>query len=130
MQSFADLVASRRAWLADVLTPWCLQAPLKDLKLAELEWGDIAGKVDAEKTLWYWAWSRFPDIVNADLQAIDEARRVSVTLADGRTFTGNPDSRKSRQGRLVLVGRDPANSRRSQEHGPFSIDEIVKITGA
>ena len=127
MQTFADLVASRKAWLADVLTPWCRSAPLKDLRLAELEWGDIAGKVDPEKTLWYWAWSRFPVLVNADLQSIDEARRVTVTLADGRTFIGNPDSRKSKQGRLLLVGRDPANPRQAEEHGPFSIDEIASV---
>jgi len=127
MQTFADLVVSRKAWLADVLTPWCVQAPLKDLKLAELEWGDIAGKVDPEKTLWYWAWSRFPALVNADLQSIDEARRVTVTLIDGRTVTGNPDSRKSKQGRLVLVGRNAGDSRRFEEYGPFSIDEIALV---
>ena len=127
MQTFADLVASRKAWLADVLTPWCRSAPLGDLRLAELEWGDIAGKVDPEKTLWYWAWSRFPALVNADLQSIDEARRVTVTLADGRTFIGNPDSRKSKQGRLILVGRDSANPRQGEEFGPFSIDEIATV---
>jgi hypothetical protein len=127
MHTFADLVSSRKAWLADVLIAWCVQAQLKDLRLAELEWGDIAGKVDPEKTLWYWAWSRFPELVNADMQSIDEARRVTVTLIDGSAFTGNPDSRKSKQGRLVLVGRDPANPRRSEEYGPFSIDEIARV---
>jgi len=127
MQTFADLVSSRKAWLADVLTPWCVQASLKDLRRAELEWGDIAGKVDPEKTLWYWAWSRFPDLVNADLQSIDEARRVTVTLRDGRTITGNPDSRESKQGQLILVGRDPSKPRRFEQHGPFSIDEIVSV---
>ena len=100
MQTFADLVASRKAWLADVLTPWCRQAALADLRRAELEWVDIAGKVDPEKTLWYWAWSRFPELVNADLMAIDEARRVTVVLRDGRRFTGYPDSRRSKQGQL------------------------------
>ena len=127
MQTFADLVASRKAWLADVLTPWCRQAALKDLKRAELEWVDIAGKVDPEKTLWYWAWSRFPDLVNADLMAIDEARKVSVTLHSSRTFTGFPDSRQSKQGQLVLVARDLDHPRRHEEHGPFSLDAIVAI---
>lgn len=127
MQTFSDLVASRKAWLADVLTPWCVQAALKDLRLAELEWGDIAGKVDPEKTLWYWAWSRFPELVNADLAAIDEARRVTVTLRDGRSLTGYPDARQSRQGQLVLVARDLAQPRRHEEHGPFSIDDIATI---
>jgi len=127
MQTFADLVASRKAWLAEVLAPWCRQAALKDLKRAELEWVDIAGKVDADKTLWYWAWSRFPDLVNADLASIDEARQIAVTLSDGRRFVGYPDSRQSKQGYLVLVGRDPDNPRRTETHGPFSVDEIATV---
>ncbi|MGE5195514.1 MAG: hypothetical protein ACM3U2_23725 [Deltaproteobacteria bacterium] len=130
MQTFADLVASRKAWLAEVLTLWCAQAALQDLRRAELEWVDIAGKVDPEKTLWYWAWSRFPDLVNADLMAIDEARKVTMTLRDGRSFTGFPDSRQSKQGQLVLVARDPADPRRHEEHGPFSLDEIAAIAPA
>src|SRR5262249_55922525 len=84
MQTFADLVASRKSWLTEVLAPWCALAGVKDLKRAELEWVDIAGKVDPEKTLWFWAWSRFPNLVNADLAAIDEARKVTVVLRDGR----------------------------------------------
>ena len=128
MHSFADLVSSRRAWLSDVLAPWCRQAALKDLRLAELEWGDIAGKVNPEKTLWYWAWSRFPDLVHAELVGIDETREVTVTLRDGRSIAGFPDARQSVQGQLVLVGRDPANPRRSAEHGPFSLDEIATIS--
>jgi hypothetical protein len=127
MHTFSDLVASRKTWLADILAPWCAHASLKDLRRAELEWVDIAGKVDSEKTLWYWAWSRFPALVNTDLVAIDEARRVTVTLCDGRAFTGFPDSRQSQGGQLVLVGRDPADGRRSEEWGPFSLDEIATI---
>lgn len=130
METFSDLVASRKAWLVDVLTPWCVQAALKDLRLAELEWGDIAGKVDPEKTLWYWAWSRFPELVNADLAAIDEARRVTVALRDGRSITGYPDARQSNLGQLVLVARDPDQPRRHEEHGPFSIDDIAQIVQA
>ncbi len=130
MQTFAELVASRKAWLAEVLAPWCARASLKDLKRAELEWVDIAGKVDPEKTLWYWAWSRFPDLVNAELVAIDEARKVTGTLRDGRSFTGFPDSRQSKQGQLVLVSRGPSRPGRHEEHGPFSIDEIASIVRA
>jgi len=127
MHTFADLVSSRKAWLADVLMPWCRQAGLKDLRLAELEWGDIAGKVDAQKTLWCWAWSRFPDLVHAELAGIDETRELNVTLRDGRSITGFPDARQSLQGELVLVGRDPLNPRQMEEHGPFSLDEIAAI---
>jgi hypothetical protein len=128
MRTFSDLVASRKTWLADVLAPWCALAGLKDLRRAELEWVDIAGKVDSDKTLWYWAWSRFPALVNADLLAIDEARRVTVTLHDGRAFTGFPDSRQSQKGELVVVGRDPGDRRRSEEYGPFSLDEIATVS--
>ena len=128
MQTFADLVSSRKAWLADVLAPWCRQAVVKDLRLAELEWIDIAGKVDPEKTLWYWAWSRFPDLVHAELVGIDETREVTITLRDGRSVAGFPDARQSAQGQLVLVGRDPHNPRRAEEHGPFSLDEIAAIS--
>ena len=130
MRTFPDLVASRKAWLADVLAPWCAHASVRDLRRAELEWVDIAGKVDADKTLWYWAWSRFPALVNADLLAIDEARRVTVTLHDGRAFTGFPDSRQSQKGELVLVGRVPVDSRRHEEYGPYSLDEIAAIVEA
>ena len=127
MHTFADLVSSRRAWLADVLAPWCRQAAVKDLRLAELEWGDIAGKVDPAKTLWYWAWSRFPDLVHGELVGIDETREVQVTLRDGRSVAGFPDARQSVQGQLVLVGRDQIDPHRSEEHGPFSLDEIAAI---
>src|SRR5262245_44574404 len=130
MQTFVDLVASRKAWLADMLEPWCRQAAREDLRRAELEWVDIAGKVDSDKTLWYWAWSRFPELVNADLIAIDEARRVTVVLRDGRRFTGFPDSRRSRQGDLVLVVRDAARPARSEACCPISIDEIATIERA
>lgn len=128
MTTFAELVASRKAWLADVLEPWCRAAAVRDLKLAELEWGDIAGRADPEKTLWFWAWSRFPAIVHDELAAIDETRLLVVTLRDGRRFEGYPDARQSRQGQLVLLGRDGANPRRTLEHGPFSLDEIEAVT--
>jgi hypothetical protein len=127
MHTFAELVSSRRAWLADVLAPWCRHATVKDLRLAELEWGDIAGKVDPAKTLWYWAWSRFPDLVHGEMVGIDETREVKVTLHDGRSVAGFPDARQSVQGQLVLVGRDRIDPRRSEEHGPFSLDEIAVI---
>ena|SRR5260221_12894514 len=127
MHTFAELVSSRKAWLADVLAPWCRQATVNDLRLAELEWVDIAGKVDPGKTLWYWAWSRFPELVHAELVGIDETREVLVTLRNGRVVAGFPDARQSVQGQLVLVGRDADNPRRTTGHGPFSLDEIASI---
>jgi hypothetical protein len=127
MHTFAELVSSRKTWLADVLAPWCRQAVRKDLLLAELEWVDIAGKVDPARTLWFWAWSRFPDLVHCELAGIDETREVTVRLRDGRSMTGFPDARQSVQGQLVLVGHDAYDYHRSFEHGPFSLDEIAAV---
>lgn len=127
MPTFADLVASRKAWIEHELKPWCASADVMQLKLAELEWIDIAGKVDAEATLWAWAWGRFPDLVNADLGRIDEAQQVTVVLKDGRRFTGYPDARQSRQGSLVLLCRSTDAPRRFQDEGPFRLDEIESI---
>ena len=94
---------------------------------AEELWPDIAGKVDPAKTLWCWAWSRFPGLVNDELQGIDETNPIAVTLRNGHSFTGYPDGRKSTQGQLVLLGRDPQNPRATAELGPFEIDEIVTV---
>ena len=127
MNTFAELVTSRKAWLTDVLSSWCQAASLKDLRLAELEWIDIAGKVDPDKTLWIWAWSRFPALVHSELAAIDETSPVTVSLKDGTQYTGYPDARQSQQGQLVLLGRDHDNPRRTTEYGPFAIDEIATI---
>lgn len=127
METFSELVASRKAWIAEELIPWCARAKLRDLKLAELEWGDIAGRVDPEKSLWFWAWGRFPALVNSELKGIDEARQVRVALRGGRQVTGFPDARESKQGQLVLLARDPGHPRRHQQHGPFSIDEIEAV---
>ena len=130
MSTFAELVASRKAWIERELEPWCRQAALKDLRLAAELWLDIAGKVDPEKTLWCWAWSRFPALVNADLQAIDESHAVTVTLKDGRALSGIPDGRQSREGRLVLLCRDRADPRRFVDEGPFTLDEIATVARA
>jgi hypothetical protein len=125
MSQFDDLVASRKAWLNDILQPWCRSASVKALRQAEVEWTDIAGKVPPEKTLWIWAWSRFPELVHETL-GIDESEEVEVLLPDGRFARGYPDARASLQGKLVLWGTD---SERPQPHecGPFSIDEIASV---
>lgn len=123
--TFADLAASRRGWIDDVLRPWCRQATRKDLRLAELEWTDIAGKVDAAKTLWAWAWSRFPDAVHDEL-GLDETTELTVTLTSGSAITGFVDARESTSGQLVLWARDPSTNA-LQSRGPYSIDEITSI---
>ena len=125
MATFDELVASRKAWLSEVLQPWCRSAPLASLRQAELEWNDIAGKVAPEKTLWPWAWSRFPDLVHESL-GIEETAEVEVTLRDGRTVRGFPDSRASQQGKLVLWGADEASGK-PRELGPFSIEQIAAV---
>lgn len=127
MKTFTELAASRRAWIDDILKPWCQTAHRKDLLLAEHEWTDIAGKVDPNKTLWYWAWSRFPDLVSHELMGIDETARIAVTLHDGRQFTGYPDARESLHGELVLLCRSAAPPHRSTLEGPFPLDQIASV---
>jgi hypothetical protein len=124
LTGFQTLASSRIAWLQEVLKPWCQQACRGDLLLAEHEWLDLAGKVDPAKTLWAWAWSRFPALIHEEL-GIDESCPVTVRLADGRKFAGYPDARNSRQGRLVLIGTAEAGG--LVELGPFVIDEISSI---
>ncbi len=124
MPSFADLVVSRKAWLAEVLQPWCRAASRKDLLLAEQEWTDIAGKVDPEATLWRWAWSRFPELVHESL-GIEETSEVLVTLKNGPEIRGYPDSRQSKRGMLVVL--TPAADSRFLDAGPFSLDDVMAV---
>lgn len=116
---FAELVSSRKAWIHGPLKAWCQLARRKDLLLAEQEWFDIAGKADAAKTLWAWAWSRFPNLVHADL-GLDETAEVVVTLRDGSAHRGYPDARQSSAGRLKLLGT-------AGESPLLSIDDIAAV---
>lgn len=123
MEKFDELVASRKLWIDEVLQPWCRQACRTDLMRAALDWGDIAGRVDENATLWSWAWSRFPALVHEDLAGVNETSPVQVTLKTGKSFSGFPDARESTNGQLVLIpiagGSEPM--------GPFSIDDIALI---
>ena len=125
MISFEELVTSRKSWLNEVLKPWCQQAGRADLIKAEPDWVDIAGKVDPNKTLWAWAWARFPDLVHESL-GIEETTEVEVSLKDGSNYQGFPDSRKSQRGQLFLFGYDSVAAK-SVEFGPFSIDDIESV---
>jgi hypothetical protein len=128
--TFADLVASRRAWIEETLRPWCVAAPLKELKRAELEWEDIAGKADPKATLWTWAWGRFPAIVHEGLAGVNETHAVRVTLKSGQQHTGYPDNRRSEAGRLVLLTSERIGAGRAAEIGPIAIDDIASIERA
>ena len=121
MSSFDILIASRKGWIEEVLRPWCRTAKLRDLKKADEEWLDIAGKVASEMTLWTWCWERFPILVHDGLTGVNETAPVQVTLDDGRTFSGYPDGRASQKGKLVLLTETEG------EQGPFSIDEIESV---
>jgi hypothetical protein len=127
VSSFADLISSRLEWIEQTLKPWCRGAARKDLQRAELEWEDIAGKVDPKATLWTWAWSRFPEIVHEGLAGVNETHAVRITLKDGQAHVGYPDNRKSEGGRLILLSAESAGPGRSAEIGPISIDDIVSI---
>jgi hypothetical protein len=124
-RTFDELAASRRDWIADVLRPWCEQAVRVDLLKAELDWPDIAGRVDAASTLWTWAWARFPALVHEGLSGVDETFAVRVTLRDGSSCVGFPEGRKSQRGQLVLVS--VAGEQAHEELGPFSIDDIAMV---
>lgn len=124
MTTFAELVVSRKAWIAEVLQPWCRAASRKDLLLAEQEWIDIAGKVDPEATLWRWAWSRFPELIHESL-GIEETTEVVVTLKNGTAIRGYPDSRQSLQGRLILLTMAPDGRR--VDSMPLFLDEVMTV---
>jgi len=125
--AFDELVASRREWIDDVLKPWCHRASLADLKRAELEWKDLAGRVDPQTTLWMWAWGRFPDLVHEQLPGVNETHEVRVTLKSGAEYVGYPDNRKSKAGWLVLTAMEGGSTRRMVERGPWPIDEIAAV---
>jgi hypothetical protein len=125
--AFDDLVARRREWIEQVLKPWCRSASLADLKRAELEWADLAGRIDPKATLWTWAWNRFPVLVHERLPGVDETHEVRVTLRNGAAHVGYPDNRKTEGGQLVLLSTASDANRRLTESGPLSIDEIAKV---
>ena len=125
MTTFEELVAARKDWINAVLRPWCQQARRADLLKAEPDWVDIAGKVDPEKTLWLWAWSRFPELVHESM-GIEETSEVKIGLRDGCVLHGFPDQRQSQRGQLIVWGQK-ATMARLCELGPFSIDDIVSV---
>jgi hypothetical protein len=130
MSDFDELVASRKEWIDNVLRPWCVKASLRDLKKADAEWADIAGRVDVEATLWTWAWSRFDDLVHEGLSGVSETYEVQVTFRDGSRRVGFPDARKSKRGQLVLVCQDGGAERQAgatHESGPHSIDNVADV---
>lgn len=124
-ENFEHLAAARRQWIETVLRPWCRKASASELRKAELEWLDIAGRVDAVATLWTWAWERFPDLVHPDLPGVDETHCVEVTFGDGSVCCGYPDARRSQRGMLVLLGEGSGGE--STPHGPFAIDQIRSV---
>ena len=127
-ETFEQLAASRRGWIEQVLRVWCQQASLKELRKAEQEWFDIAGRADANATLWTWAWERFPAIVHPDLPGVHETHLMDVHLHDGSKLSGYPDARQSLRGMLVLVGTDVDGS--MMTHGAVSIDQIANVRQA
>ncbi|MEO2015968.1 MAG: hypothetical protein ABGZ53_16535 [Fuerstiella sp.] len=124
--TFEELAASRRQWIDDVLRPWCRQATLKQLRQAEVEWLDIAGRVDIKATLWTWSWERFPVLTHPEMAGVNESHQVQVTLKDGTVAQGFPDSRESLRGTLVLVPYD-TEPEGSNVLGPYSVDDVVAV---
>lgn len=124
LTAFQALSASRRGWIQEVLIPWCRTANAPSLLRAELEWGDIAGRVDPQFSLWLWAWSRFPVLYVEGLRGLDESYLVRVTLLDGSQYEGYPDSRASSRAQLVLVDREDG---KTVERGPLRLDQVQSV---
>ena len=125
MKTFQEMAASRREWISDVLIPWSRQATFKDLREAEHDWINIAGRVDPALTLWTWAWSRFPCLVHERLPGVNETLEVRIQLASGESIVGYPDNRESSRGELVLtVAGEDGHSKQS---GPHNIDQVVAV---
>ncbi|MEZ6131760.1 MAG: hypothetical protein R3C59_24135 [Planctomycetaceae bacterium] len=127
--TFEQLAASRRHWIDTVLRPWCQRATLKQLRQVEVEWLDIAGRVDVKATLWTWAWERFPALTHPEMSGVNETSEVQISLQNGQTYRGFPDSRQSLRGMLTLIGLDLETSH-SATHGPFSIDDVVAVSSS
>ncbi len=124
MDTFEDLADARRTWIDEVLRPWCERTVRRELLAAQQEWTNLAGKVDSEKTLWAWAWGRFPDLVHEEMSGIDETAKVKLRLKTGDEFVGFPDARESEGGLLLLL----VDQGGGLEHlGPFNIDDIEEI---
>ncbi len=124
VESFEQMAASRRQWISDVLMPWCQQANLRELREAEHDWMNIAGRVDPAMTLYTWAWSRFPALIHDGMAGLNETQEVRVELRSGETVTGYPDARESGRGQLVLTAATEVGF---DQLGPFSIDEISAV---
>ena len=124
LSAFHELSASRRAWIQEFLIPWCRTANVPSLLKAEMEWGDIAGRVDPQFSLWLWAWSRFPVLYVDGLRGVEESYLVRVTMQDGSSYEGYPDSRVSQRALLVLVDREDG---KTVERGPFRLDQVQAI---
>jgi len=121
LETFTELVDSRREWIDQVLIPWCRRARRNHLLMAEQAWPDLAGRPDSKQTLWLWAWQRFPQLCEEGLTAMNETWPVRITVRDGTSFTGYPDARQSERGTLVLIGSNGAVS------DPVSIDDILTV---
>ncbi|MCH8829774.1 MAG: hypothetical protein IID45_09375 [Planctomycetes bacterium] len=126
MNTFEELSASRRDWIDSVLKPWCQTAARAELVKAELEWHNLAGRVDPDATLWAWAWSRFPVLVHEELHRIDETCEIEVELQNGRRIRGFPDARQTVRGRLALVITSETATG-DDANDTFSIDDIITI---
>lgn len=123
--TFDELAASRRDWIQSVLREWCRRASVKELRKAELEWFDLAGRAHAGATLWKWAWERFPEAVHADMPGLNETYELLVALRDGRSLRGYPDARQSIRGQLVVLGR--ADDGVLQQLPAVQLDDVVSM---
>ncbi len=124
LSAFHALSASRRAWIQEFLIPWCRTANVPSLLKAEMEWGDIAGRIDPQFSLWLWAWSRFPVLYVDGLRGLEESYFVRVTMIDGSQHSGYPDGRSSQRAQLVIMDRADG---KTVERGPLRLDQVQSV---
>ncbi|QDV31048.1 hypothetical protein Spb1_29850 [Planctopirus ephydatiae] len=122
---FVSLVESRKHWIQQVLRPWCRSAPVTELRLAALNWVDLAGQISPDATLWPWAWERFEGVIHTEL-GFDESRQWKVSLRNGSEASGYINGRLSRGEQIVLVYRD-SHSEQLTTTSPIGLDEISSI---
>ena len=103
MSTTAEIIASRRLWIDEALRPWCAAASAKELRQAEQDWLDLAGRISPDFSLWMWAWSRYPGLVIPDLWRMDEAVELRVELAGEQVLVGFADARRTKRDQLVLI---------------------------
>ncbi|MGV2338054.1 MAG UNVERIFIED_CONTAM: hypothetical protein LVR18_29585 [Planctomycetaceae bacterium] len=124
---FELLAASRRDWIQNVLRPWCHTATVQDLRRAELEWHDIAGRGRPRRDTLEVGMGTLPGCRASGLPGLNETWPVEVRLHSGQVYSGYPDARRSIRGQLILLRVDDSATARITETPPLSLDQVAAL---